>query len=424
MVDFTKNVKIKNFFIYIFTFLITYQIYFTFYFKKHLTAAFLLCFFISFLYLKDIKKIFKDKTVIVYIFFIISLALRGFFSYDKLEVIKYVLFLGSGILCYFVYLNSQIKKENIVLTLIISVLPMVIFMVYTYHNENLEFEILKHPLMKLFIEPNTLEDIFLGNFYPNIYEAKRVGGFFINANICSMFVGLNFILLFSLFFFYKNLVKKIFLIIFGVIFFISIIYTGSKGATVAFILSFGISGIIFILERVIVRVKNKIIFLIIFLLTISSVYYIMSKLSGRKSDLQKLKDFHGRSLIWKASLEVIKKNWLFGTGLSGDEWSKNYNPEAIKIGASENMPPHNMFLYVWGKAGIFSAGLLFIFFILKIFNSLRNFYIYHNQYSLAVFTATLWIFIQGMVENFVLMDLRISAVYWLIIALENRNGLS
>ncbi|MFN3966286.1 MAG: O-antigen ligase family protein [Endomicrobiia bacterium] len=417
--------KIKNFFVYLLTFLIIYQLYFPVYSKKHLTVALVLSFILFCLYIKDVKLLFEDKAVIVYILLLLTFGLRGAFSQDKLEGIKYILYLGSGLIYYFVYSRSQVKKENIALTLIISILPMVFLMIYTYHNEQKEFEILRYPIMKFLIDPSTIEAIFAGTFYPNIYETQRVGGFFTNANTCSIALGLNIILILTLLiYFSKTLFKKILLIITSLIIFVGIIYTGSKGAIVAFAVSSGISGIVFILKKSINNSQRKVQYLLFLLLGIFLFSYLISKISPRKINQQETQNFHGRDLIWKASLEVIKKNWLFGTGLSGKEWSDNYNPEARKIGASENTPPHNIFLYVWGKTGIFSVIFLLLFFILKIFTSMKNFYVYQNTFSLAVLMATLWILIQGMVENFVLMDLRISAIYWLTLALERKNDLS
>jgi len=415
--------KIKNFLTYFLTFLIPYQLFFSVYSEKHLTVALVLSSVLFFLYIKDIKFLLDDISVKIFILFLLTIGLRGLFSLNKLETVKYILFLGSGLVYYFVYLHSDIKKENIILTLVLATLPMVLLMVYTYHNEDKEFVILKYPVMKLFIEPDTLQNALSGICYPNIYESNRVGGFFMNLNTCSLFLGMLFTLVAGVFIYSENIFMKILFMIIMIFFLIGIIYTGSVGALIAFIFSICISGTFFILKKA----KNtfrKFLYLLLFFVSIFFVNVILLKLNPRILNMQENQDFHGRKLIWQASLEAIKRNWLFGTGLSGKEWDKVYNPFARGIGAQENTPPHNMFLYIWGRSGIIPVVLLAMFFIIKFYTSFKNFYLCNNIYSLIVFTATMWFLVQSTVENFPLMDLRITAIYWLILALEKKNDLT
>ncbi len=414
------NSRAKKILLYILIILIPFQLYFTVHSNKHLTVALVLSFLLLLLNIKDIKFLFEDDSIKIYILFLLAIGIRGIFSKDKLEGLKYILYLGSGLVYYFVYLRSQVNKENIVLTLTLATLPMVFLMIYTYHNEKYEFTILRYPIMKLFIEPDTLQECLAVIIYPNIHYSNRVGGFFINANICSLFLGLIFSLIFITFIYSKSLFKKILLSISLILFLISIIYTGSAGAIYSFVISFSISGIIFLIKKI-QGVYRKILFFIFVLFFSISIGRLLLKSNPRLIQMQKSEDFHGRELIWKASWKVIKNVWFFGVGLSGKEWAEKYNPIAKEIGATENMPPHNMFLYIWGRAGIISSVLFALFFIVKIFTSIKNFYLNNNLYSIAVVIATLWFLTQGMVENFPLMELRISAIYWLILSLEKNK---
>jgi O-antigen ligase len=410
----------KDILVQVLTFLIPYQVYFRIVSDKHLSLSFIVLSILVFLCIKNLKILLDDFLAKIYLLFLFVIVLRAIFSTDKIEGLKYILFLSSGLFYYFVYRCSKIKKEKIIVILTIAVLPMVFLMLYTYHNEKYELQILKSHFMKIFINPNTLESVLAGKYYPNIYEENRVGGFFVNANTCSLFLGLIFILVLGLINLVKNFYKKILFFVIAICFLLAIIYTGSVGALVAMCFSLGFGGAIFLIKKFRFTSK-KILYSCLFLFILFLTANFLFKINPRVLKMKNNQDFHGRSLIWKASWEVIKNNWFLGTGLSGEDWDRQYNIEAKKINAPENLPPHNMFLYIWGRSGIFAVVLFLVFFLTKFYHSLRNYYVSNNFYSLIVFVSTFWFFIQGMVENFPLMDLRVSAVFWLILGLEKTN---
>ena len=409
--------KIKIFFVYFLTALIPFQVYFPVYDHKHLTMALVMgLMFFCFTFRK--LKMPSSPVILVYGMFLLTITIRGIFAADKPETVKYILFLGMGLIYYQIYHYAEIKKENIVRVLVLSTLPMVLLMIYIYHHEQLELVILKQPLMKLFIEPDTLKEIFTVS-YPNIQEPHRVGGFFVNSNIAALNLGLLLPIIIWLLKVARNRWKIIYGLI-GSMFILAIIYTGSLGAIVALGFSGGAVGLILLFKLV----RNKLPAILLgvgFLVFIFGLVLILRQSNPRLIQVQNNKDFHGRQAIWKASWQVIKNNWLFGVGFSGNTWNKYYNPEAEKFSAPLGFPPHNMFLTIWAKSGVISAGLLLLFLILKIYESGKRFFLSGEWYSLFLLGSTGWLFFQSQVENFPLMDLRIGAVFWILLALEGKQ---
>ncbi|MCX5781734.1 MAG: O-antigen ligase family protein [Elusimicrobia bacterium] len=130
-----------------------------------------------------------------------------------------------------------------------------------------------------------------------------------------------------------------------------------------------------------------------------------------------LNSINGRTEIWKASIGVIKDNWLLGVGLDGETWAKKYNIYAESINARKDTPPHNMFLEIWGKSGIFAV-LFFVLFLISCLYKNTKMFIQTGDYYFLLVTAFLsFAAIFAFVENMFLMDIRILAIIWMVLGL-------
>lgn len=413
--------KIVACLVYFLILLIPFQIYIPIpvYKSKHVSLSIILAFllFLVSFNIDKVKKFISEKSVLTFLLFLLFIFFRGIFDKDKLELLKYIVFLTSEVVLSYILVVQNVKKEKIITLLTISVLPLIFLMFYMYFNETRELEILKMPVMKIFIEPDTLNKMISVPWEFNIFQSNRVGGFFTNVNTCGMFLGfillmgIHLILLSS-----ENFIKKIMFSVFNILVLCCILFTGSKGALISLCVS--LIGVSFLVSFRVYSGFKRIIFLIVSLVIILVMSILFINVSPRIKNFQDNDDFHGRKNIWLASVEVIKKNWLFGVGLDEDIWNQKYNIGAQKFNAQFNVPPHNIFLYIWGKAGILAFVLFFLFFIFKLYTSANNFLETINLYSLLSFSCTLWLFIQGMVENFPFMDIRVGMLYWVILSLE------
>ncbi|MCX7956692.1 MAG: O-antigen ligase family protein [Endomicrobia bacterium] len=411
--------KLVNFIVYATILLLPFQVYFRIYKDKHISLELILifCLFILNIDFFNIKKFISESSVKFFILFVFLFVLRGLFDKDKMESLKYGVFLMSGVVYSYVLTYSEVKKEDIINFLLFSTLPMVLFMFYTYFNESKEFDILKHPIMRIFIEPSTLERLISEYWMFNVLTPNRVGGFFTNVNICALFLGFIFLLSLLRVVISKGLLKKILFLIMSTLTLFGIIFTGSKGGLVTCIIVLCISSML-VLFKTNFYLNWKVVLSIF--IAIFGIYVLLFNFNPRIKAVGNNDDFHGRKQIWLASIEVIKKNWILGVGLENKSWNEQYNIVAQKYLSSFNMPPHNMFLYIWSKGGIITVLLFFIFFVFRFVSSIRNFIEYHRFYSLLSFSCSLWLFIQGMVENFPLVEPRISILYWTVLALERK----
>lgn len=409
---FLRILKENNFLIYFLTFLITFQIYFTIYKNKNITL-FILLIIILFILKFDsfIKTLWKEK-IFFYFLFLVILSFAFFRSADKVDAFKHIAFLSLGSAVYHVYKDTNLKKQNIFNVLVLSSTFLVVLIIFTFFFEKYELQILNFKVMQLFIEPDTIKELLTGKVQNNVLENNRTGGFFVNTNIAALYINLNLgILIWSIFTLRKKLLY--FLILF--LFILGLICTGSIGGLYSLIMSSLFISLIYLLKK-----SYKFIFLIspiliIFFFAILKISYI---LNPRYPTLIREQTFHGRTIIWNASWNVIKNNWLLGIGLDKVQWNKYYNIEATKLNAPLNMSPHNMFLFLWGKSGILALVFFILFFLITTIDNLKRFYRENNIFSLLILFSIFLIVLQGITENILLMDIRILSVFWMIMSFE------
>ncbi len=156
---------------------------------------------------------------------------------------------------------------------------------------------------------------------------------------------------------------------YGIIFlFFSILLYLLKSANVAF-------GFSMMVLLIIVFNYRKTVFKTVRSITLFSVFSIAVSFFAFKGIQTKLENFSFeyemeneqlsplgiRLSIWECSREVVRNNWLFGTGTgdSQNELVKVYEKNNFKIGLKEDFNVHNMFLQYWMSNGL-AALLVFV----------------------------------------------------------------
>lgn len=97
-------------------------------------------------------------------------------------------------------------------------------------------------------------------------------------------------------------------------------------------------------------------------------YILPASIISRFSSIGNMSDSSTsyRVYIWRASVNMIKDNWLAGIGIGENAWSRMY-PLYSFMGIEAAPHSHNLFIQIWLELGIFGilAFLVFIFILLK-----------------------------------------------------------
>lgn len=430
----------NKFFFYVTLFIsvsLPFQIYFPIFKNKHATLTELFI-FVGFLglillirteedFFQKILKIFDRLSIRFYFLFVIFAFLSLIYSEPRMEGLKLVIILSLGIFVFALFRRTPLAKKKIALSIILATLPMFFLMIYIFLNESKEMTFLRLPITRLFIEPDTLGGLVSGRIRNNVLVWQRVGGFFVNTNVCSTYIGLILSLLTGLFFLEKDKYLRIVYSSWFLLGILCIYTTGSLNGVVSLTLFIFVAGIVLLWKGKKVINRRFIGGILALLLVFSFVglkirggsqaKYFFNKVKKQLVD----KDFSGRQRIWWASTEVINKHWILGVGLGGERWNREYNQMAQKYKAPPNMPPHNMYLYVWGSCGIlaFASLLLALFFAVK--ESYEKISL-QNCFPICGVLASVWILSSGLVTNLLFADPRINILFWIIIGLTQNES--
>jgi O-antigen ligase len=76
----------------------------------------------------------------------------------------------------------------------------------------------------------------------------------------------------------------------------------------------------------------------------------------------------GRMEIWKESFEVLRSNWLLGTGTGDikDELVKTYMSHDFKYGYEKQLNTHNEYLQIWVSIGLIGLILILLVHIIPL----------------------------------------------------------
>lgn len=108
-----------------------------------------------------------------------------------------------------------------------------------------------------------------------------------------------------------------------------------------------------------------------------------------------------REKIWGYGAKAFRQHPFKGQGFGG--WQAGFPHYARKVGIGLHFPPHNTIIYLWSQGGLLAAilGLAFIYRVLRFgWQQMRNPQCPAFGLYLAMTLAFLWVFVQGMGENF------------------------
>lgn len=200
---------------------------------------------------------------------------------------------------------------------------------------------------------------------PHEIALGRVSAVYNSANALALYLG-PISILSLIFVFSKKFKVKLLGIVLFILFFLTIVWTKSRGGLIAEILS--ILTFIYILISQKKKIFSKYWLIIpIILITCSTLFFYQvystynQTALNYKETMEDSDTLRIRYFLWTGSLNLIKENPVFGAGLEGfktlydQEYKLHESFEAFQY-------PHNIFLTFWAELGIFGLiSFLFLF---------------------------------------------------------------
>jgi len=90
-------------------------------------------------------------------------------------------------------------------------------------------------------------------------------------------------------------------------------------------------------------------------------------------DLSTTESSEVRILVWNSSIDLISKNWLFGTGTGDikDELLKDYKQKGFLGALEKKLNSHNQYLQTFATLGLFGILILIAMILYFIFNTIK-----------------------------------------------------
>jgi len=412
--------KINSFLVIICAILIPWQFYFNVFANKSATIfffySFALCLYLFLQKKIDIKILLEQKA-----FFILFalIAIFALFSDLKIEGLKYIYYFIIAFPVLLIFRSEIINKEKIISAYLWSSLPLALLAITLFFANEHKTQLYQLPFWSYLIEPDTLKDAITNPYAANAFAANRGGGVFLNTQDGAVFACINILLSIWLII---NKRKKIYFIS-AIIWILSLIAFGSRAGLIIFIVVAIFASILLFHKLKQKRMRKRYVLLPIFAAFFLLFSSILINQRFYSAGLDQAINFNGRIKIWTSSIEVIKDNCVLGVGFDNNKWNNQYNNYAQKINAILSVPPHNIYLLIWAKIGVFGAIFLLAFIL---WNFKRELLIYlqkdSNTYTLhlALTLIFLWIGLQGLTENLFLAEARILASLFMLLGL-NKN---
>lgn len=263
---------------------------------------------------------------------------------------------------------------------------------------SVEMRFLGSPVARVFISPNMLGSIFDGTV--TILDAAKAGGFFLNANVASVFLGVSSVIAWYL----AGILARPWLRAIAVIDWLAVFCTGSKAGMA---LAVVVPCLIVLWEMVRVRRFNVLHVMVIFGALVLGIvgWEIGHEFLANSSFFRQSSDtLDSRVAIWRFAASMAHQHLLAGLGFGG--WEERFPLYALANGVNPNFPPHNAFLILWTNSGI-PAVLAGAAFVVSTMLTLLRFSLSRHplvsQLGMGCLGAYLWFFIQSLGENYGLM---------------------
>lgn len=241
---------------------------------------------------------------------------------------------------------------------------------------------------------------------PNI--RTRIYSVFYNPNILAEYLVMIIPISVALFWYTKNLSKKIIFLITSLIMSLALVLTLSRGGW----LGFAFSAFVFIL------LIEKRLLLSIFPVVIGGIYILPQTIINRILSIGNLSDSSNayRFKIWEITKQVIKDNWTAGVGFGHLPFKQTFESY---IRTMPTYHAHNTYLQVAAEIGI--PGLIAFLFLLFVTFKYGIIYIkktedrYLKILGAGVISGLAGVLLHGAVEN-VLYIPRIIITFWMMIS--------
>lgn len=241
---------------------------------------------------------------------------------------------------------------------------------------------------------------------PNI--RTRIYSVFYNPNILAEYLVMIIPISVALFWYTKNLSKKIIFLITSLIMSLALVLTLSRGGW----LGFAFSAFVFIL------LIEKRLLLSIFPVVIGGIYLLPQTIINRILSIGNLSDSSNayRFKIWEITKQVIKDNWTAGVGFGHLPFKQTFESY---IRTMPTYHAHNTYLQVAAEIGI--PGLIAFLFLLFVTFKYGIMYIkktedrYLKILGAGVISGLAGVLLHGAVEN-VLYIPRIIITFWMMIS--------
>lgn len=315
---------------------------------------FILCLFSGKTFLYDlVMPILSIMVILLYI-------LRIFKDFPKISFIN-----KKNILCYFLFIIiliflimsifiSYSKREAIVMFLRLSVFS---FNLLFITNMDLNFKIIKCCRFYSFFVMLSiiLDKVLLGTNSGGLVGDHQFAGMISSISYCIFLVD-----------FYMSKKDREITNILGVILsFIALLTTGKRAFTLIclgmLLLSF------FIIKTEKKTSKFVVLTICLFASTLISNYFLPETREVQTRMIQYKTDnsFNGRTSYWTVSLDIFKKNKLFGIGIGN--FAVYFDTFYHKFGNLNPSSAHNIYLQLLAEVGLFGFLLFIIFFIYNLY---------------------------------------------------------
>lgn len=269
-------------------------------------------------------------------------------------------------------------------------------------NPGLEQAYLKSRIAGLFISPNTLEGLysFAAN---NVRDPAKAGGFFVSANPAAAFLGVSAFIAAGV----ACATRRRWLLVVAAMLWGAVFFTGSKAGMILALALLLLAVTAWILLACPARLAERV--MLVALLATVVVAGVAGAVTGLDAGdsrffSQSRDTLQMRRAIWGYAARVFRDDPLRGQGFGG--WEAGFPKYAVAQGLATGFPPHNTFIALWSQAGLLAGMLGGAFMVVVVrfgWHAVQSPDTEARLLAIGTTCAFLWIFVQGMGENFGLL---------------------
>ncbi|MEO3748135.1 O-antigen ligase family protein [Plantactinospora sp. B5E13] len=239
-----------------------------------------------------------------------------------------------------------------------------------------------------FAGQNTVAALF-GDHPNNVLDPAKAGGFFINANVAAMFLGINGLAALAL----SRLTGTRWVRLAGLAALATVPFTGSKSAIVLVLLLPAAAYGLHHLRRSTPVVRRY----LLVGAAVAGVALVLLLVLNRAFLGALAEAFVGRAEIWRFGGEAMREHPILGLGYGG--WDAGFAGYADRHDMWRILPPHNILLGAWAVTGLVGLGLTVAYFVAVGRLVLRRRHTTDERFLGYAGAALGWILLQGLGEN-------------------------